>query len=859
MRYFGLSHLPTLMPDEPLLSRLHPEVAAWFTRSLGEPTPAQEACVPSILEGESVLLSSPTGTGKTLAGFLGVIDRLYREHKEGQLRVNQIRALYVSPLRALTYDIRKNLAIPLEELGVAEEIRIASRTGDTTPAERAATRRKPPHIFLTTPESLAIILCQKAYRDALAACEYVILDELHALAQNKRGSHLMLSLERLEELTPKPLCRVGLSATVAPLDLVAQFMCGVGRSCRIAAPDFERKSLVEVLTPLRKTAYPPAGWTGVRVIRDVARIVEGNRATIVFTNTRSGAENISMRLKRVLPHCAHLIETHHSSLDRDVRLEVEDRLKSGELRAVVCSTSLELGMDIGSIDTVIMMSTPKGISRALQRIGRSGHSIRQMSHGVLVATNVNDLIECVVCAQMVQAKRLDPVRPLESGYDVIAQHIVGMAMVDGVTADEAWMIITRSWPFRNLDRGEFERLLRYLEGGGETLEGQYRETFGKIVEKDGRYVTPSKKVERDYLVNIGTIATEGTVSVLLGNRRLGGVEERFVKGLKIGDTFVLSGRVVKLEETGVTEIRVSRADQMQPSIPSWNANKMPLASGLAQEVTAFRTKMHRLITAGEPDADILDWLVEEWNISTLNAEAVLEHFQNQLKLSDIPRHNFMLIERFEDEEDPERFHYFFHSLIGRAANDALSRMVSWRVKKAVGGNAMVTIDDYGFLLTVRSFQNMGLEEWQELFKPANAREDLREALRESELVKWQFRGVAQTGLMVPRNLPGHERRLKQLRWSSEILFRVLHEHEPDHPLIQQAYEEAMHTFLDTELASSFLRDVENADWKLIEVPAVTPFSFGIYVSKIKEGMMMEDPDEAIERLFHQMSEKLREL
>ncbi len=847
------------MPTESLLGRLHPDVARWFERTLGEPTPAQQACVPWILKSESVLLSSPTGTGKTLAGFLGVIDRLYREQAEGKLRSKQIRAIYISPLRALTYDIRKNLAGPLDGLGMSDHIRIGARTGDTTPAARAQMRRNPPHIFLTTPESLAIILCQASYRHALASCEYVILDELHALAQNKRGSHLMLSLERLEGLVERPLCRVGLSATVAPMELVAEFMCGMGRQCHIEAPRFERKSLVEVLTPLRKTAYPPAGWTGVRVIRDVARIVEQNRATIIFTNTRSGAENISMRLKRVLPHCAHLIQTHHSSLDRDVRLEVEDQLKAGELRAVVCSTSLELGMDIGSIDTVIMMSTPKGISRALQRIGRSGHSIRQMSHGVLVATNVNDLIECVVCAQMVEKKRLDPVQPLESGYDVIAQHLVGMAMAGGVTREDAWTTVTRSWPYRNLRRAEFDRLIHYLEGGGEALERQYKDTFGKIEERDGLLVTTNKKVERDYLVNIGTIATEGTVHVLLNQRRLGGVEERFVKMLKPGDTFVLAGRVLKLEQTGVGEIHVARADGMQPSIPSWNANKMPLASGLAQEVTVFRTEVHRRIARGEPDEEILDWLVEVWNISTLNAEAVLDHFHNQRKLSEIPRDGLMLIERFVDEEDPDRCHFFFHALIGRAANDALSRILSWRVKKAVGGNAMVTIDDYGFLLTLRSFQEMGLQEWRDLFRLENATADLREALRESELVKWQFRGVAQTGLMVPRNLPGQERRLKQLRWSAEILFRVLHEQEPDHPLIQQAYDEAMHTFLDTQRAQAFLTEVAAWEWKLVDVPAVTPFSFGIFVSKIKEGMMMEDPEEAIERLFHQMSQKLREL
>ncbi|MEM0969967.1 MAG: helicase-related protein, partial [Verrucomicrobiota bacterium] len=638
---------------------------------------------------------------------------------------------------------------------------------------------------------------------------------------------------------------------------VARFLVGnaPGRKCRIEAPEVERKSLVEVLTPLRKSAYPPAGYTGSRVMEDVARIVEGNRSTIIFTNTRSSTEGVSLRLKRSLPHCTHLIEAHHSSLDRDLRLEVEDRLKDGELKAVVCSTSLELGIDVGSIDTVVMMSTPKGISRALQRIGRSGHSIRQMSHGVLVATNINDLIECVVCAEMVKVKKLDPVRPMENALDVVIQHIVGLAMEGGVTPDEAFAIIRRAHGFRTLERKEFDQILRYLEGGGESLEAQYRDTFGKIELRDGFLATLGKKVERDYLVNIGTIAADGTVAVMLGRRRLGEVEERFAKNLKLGDTFVISGRVVRLVESGVGEVKVEEGRGLLPSIPSWNANKMPLASGLAREVTRFRTEMWERMQKDEEGA-VLDWLVEDWSVSLHNAEAIHEHFRSQMRFSTIPREGVFLVESFRDEEeDPDRVHFFFHSLIGRSANDALSRILSWRLQEAVGGNAMVTIDDYGFLLSLKAFQSLEGAEWKELFRPANARADLERALEGSELVKWQFSGVAQTGLMVPRNLPGKERKLKQLRWSAEILFRVLTEQEPNHPLIRQSYREAMHTFLDTDRAISFLEAAEEFVWEFREVPVVTPFSFGIYVSRIKEGMMMEDPDQAIERLFSEMHQR----
>ncbi len=852
--------------EEAFFRSLSPPTSRWFRATFSRPTHAQVCCVPAILRRQSVLLSSPTGSGKTLAGFLGIIDWLSQQDGGDDGPLPGIQCLYLSPLRALAYDIEKNLKFPLAGLGLEERIRVGLRTGDTSSDERARQRRKAPHILITTPESLAIVLPQKGYREALERCRFVIIDELHAFVENKRGAHLSVSLERLEKIrreadpAGEPLCRIGLSATVAPLDTVGEFLRGSGPPPRIIEAREERRAIVEVLTPIRRHAYPPSGFTASRVIRDMAQIVERNRATLIFTNTRSGAERISHRLKLALPKWNAHIECHHSSLDRDLRQEVEDRLKLGDLRAVVCSTSLELGIDIGNIDTVIMVSTPKGVTRALQRIGRSGHSIEETSHGVLVATNINDLIECIVCARLTRDKVLDPVRILTSGNDAVAQHVLGMAMDGGVTADEAFATVTSAYPFRELPRATFDRILRYLEGGGRSLEGQYQDTFGKIERRDGSYHTVSRKVERDYLVNIGTIHSEGMMTVTLNRRRLGSVEERFIKNLKPGDIFVLAGRTVKLKEAGYRGIQVDDATGRLPTVPQWNANKMPLASGIAREVARLRTRMDRFLEdEAEPD-EVMDWLIEEWDISTTNAAAVLEHFATQRLISAIPTERRFLIERFEDEEnDPERVHFFFHSLIGRSANDALSRIISYRVKEAVGGNALVTIDDYGFLLSLRTFQSMGLEEWKELFAgETDPASDMKSALAGAQLVKWQFGAVAQTGLMVPRNLPGAERNVRQLKWSSDLLFDVLSEHEPDHPLIEQAYHEAQHTFLDLDRALDFLSRVGGMDWDLREVPAVSPFAFGLYASKIKESMMLEDPDEAIERLYQAMQAKMQQ-
>ncbi len=842
--------------NEQLFARLHPRLAKWFRTTYVKFTDAQLRCVPSILDRKTILLTSPTGSGKTLAGFLGIFDALLRELDAGPLSLG-VRCLYVSPLRALTYDIGKNLRAPIDGMRLEKELLVHVRTGDTTASERAKFKRKPAQFLVTTPESLAVMLAQESYALGLTSCRFVIVDELHSFAGNKRGVDLALALERLEELiTDGPLCRVGLSATAAPLELLGRFLAGDDRPCRIAEAKIEKESIVEVFSPIRRKPYPPAGYTGVRLYEELAELIRSRQSVLVFTNVRSAAEQIGLRLKELLPELADRIETHHASLDRSVRLEVEDRLKDGELRAVVCSTSLEMGIDIGAVDLVVMVATPKGVSRAIQRIGRSGHSLNKSSHGVLVATNINDLVEATATALLVRQRALDPIKILAQPNDVLAQHIVGMAALRPITTDEAFAIVTRAFPFRELEREEFEHVLEYLTGGGASLRRQYAGLFGKItIDDDGVISLAHPRIAREFLLNIGTIVSEGYVSVLLGRRRLGSVEEGFIKQLNPGDLFVLGGRVVRLIDTGVQEAYVERADGHLPTIPRWNAAKMPLTSGLANAVKTLRNELDRRLRAGPDDAAI-EWLVESYQISLANARPIVEFFRAQLAISEIPAGRKFLIELYREGEHS---HYFFHALIGRSANDALSRIIAWRVQERIGGNALVTIDDYGFLLTLRRFQELPLGQWQTLFRRSEAEDDLHAALRGSELVKWQFRGVAQTGLMVPRNLPGRERKPRQLSWSSEVLFRVLEQHEPDHPLLEEAYRQATHTFLDADTAFAFLDEVPTFDWKLRELPVISPFSFPIYASKIKENMMMEDPATAIERIYFEMYSRVEQV
>jgi ATP-dependent Lhr-like helicase len=851
---------PVAADPKSLSLRLHPRLAKWFHESFAAFSHAQLLCVPAVLDRQSILLTSPTGSGKTLAGFLGIFDFLLRKIDKNE-RLDGVQCIYVSPLRALAYDIEKNLRAPIAGMGLDKQLSVHLRTGDTPQTQRAKFRNKGAQFLITTPESLAVMLAQESYAAHLRLCQFVIIDELHSFAGNKRGADLTISLERLEAMRERfaersgySLCRIGLSATAAPLDLLAQFLAGQDRPCLVAEAKTEKQSIVEVFSPIRRDPYPPAGYTGVRLYAELADLIRRQQSVLVFTNVRSAAEQIGLRLKELLPELSDQIETHHASLDRSVRLEVEDRLKNGELRAVVCSTSLELGIDIGAVDLVVMVATPKGVSRAIQRIGRSGHSLNRNSHGVLVATNVSDLVEATVTAKLVRERALDPIRIPEKPYDVVAQHVVGMAAFAPTKIDNAFALIRRAYPFRDLTRPEFDRIVNYLEGGGKSLAKQYSGVFGKIRIDDELISLAHPRVTREFLVNIGTIPSTGFVDVLLKRRRLGSVEEGFIKRLNIGDLFVLAGRVVRLIDTSVTEAYVERADGHLPTVPRWNAAKMPLTSGLARAVRQLRTELAVRLKRQDRHQHLVDWMVEDYDVSIANAEAVIEQFRAQMSISEIPVGKKMLIELCREGNHS---HYFFHSLIGRSANDALSRIVAWRVKERIGGNALVTIDDYGFLLTLRRSSEVALTDWQNCFQRSRAEEDLSDALRGSELVKWQFRGVAQTGLMVPRNLPGRERKMKQLTWSSEVLFRVLEQHEPDHPLLVETYRQATHTFLDAGQAYAFLEAVGKFDWSLRELEAISPFSFPIYASVIKESMMLEDPAAAIERIYHEMYAKVK--
>ena len=901
----------------------------WFGKNLGAPTPAQAAAWPLIQQGHHVLIISPPGTGKTFAAFFEVLDRLTAEHSAGALG-DTIHCLYISPLRALGYDLHRNLRAPLQEIyGANSPIRVGLRTGDTPPIERQRQRDHPPHILLTTPESVSLLLSQPRWIPLLNRIRWVIVDELHSLAETKRGSHLSLSLERLDALqvhsddpsrvageSPRPgasfVQRIGLSATVHPPEEAAQFLAGSGRPFQIVHTSAGKRLDLRVYSPLRRNPYPPAGFSGIRLMRDLARLVTQNRTTLVFTNTRSGAEATTHGLKQALPGLAEFIECHHASLDRDLRLDVEDRLKRGELRTVVCSTSLELGIDIGSIDLVVMMSTPKGVSRALQRTGRAGHNLRDISRGLLIATNVNDLVECAATARLARRGQLDVMRIPESPLDVLAQHLMGLGCVGETSRDDAFQLVRRAWPYRNLVRSDFDDVVDYLAGGGRSLRQQYAETFGKIVldpERDTFEARPGAP-RRDFLQNLGTIPSDGAVRILLRNSPLGTVEESFMRQLRPGDIFSLGGRALRLDRVGTMEAWVSRADGALPTVPRWNAGKMPLSTRIGEEIATFRSELKSRFTAlpFHETPSLVPWIARRLECDEENATVIFRIHAAQVQFSEIPTGDFLLVEElneypassdtpgppggtrtrgterghpkgsrsprsepllFSERElaglnrprsassptfagDPSRRHYFVHSLIGRAANDALSRVITSRLSDRCSGSVIASPDDYGFVLTLTGPAIVSPEDWGNLVSPDGFLAQLENSISRSELLKYHFRGAAQTGLMVYRNHFGNQKPLRKLQWSSEVLFNVLADHEPDHVLMREARRDTLHGMLDAPGAMRFLEDFDRRGrpLRLRHVEQVSPLSFAMYATRIREALLVEDPRETQERLYH---------
>ncbi|MFA4647509.1 ATP-dependent helicase [Pyrococcus kukulkanii] len=843
--------------DEEIYSILDPVVREWFKRKFKSFTPPQRYAIVEIHKGENVLISSPTGSGKTLSAFLAIISELISLGRKGELE-DKIYCVYVSPLRALNNDIRRNLEEPLAEIKrVAQElgeeipeIRVAVRTSDTTSYEKSKMVKKPPHILITTPESLAIALNAPKFRERLKDTMWVIVDEVHALAENKRGSHLALTLERLRELTGKDFVRIGLSATIHPLEEVAKFVFGFEngkpRPGLIVDVSFAKRTKITVESVVEDLVYTPADVLSQALYRRIGELVKNRKTTLIFTNTRSGTERVVYHLKKMFPEWADKIEAHHSSLSREVRLEVEERLKRGELKIIVSSTSLELGIDIGSIDLVILIGSPKSVNRALQRIGRAGHRLHEVSEGVILALDRDDLVEVTVLAHNARNRRLDRIRIPKNPLDVLVQHVLGMALERVWDVNEAYNVVKRAYPFKDLPFEDFMNVLKYLAGEYAGLEE--KKVYAKIWLKDGKFGKRGKMTRAIYYMNTGTIPDEAKIDVFtIDKRYIGTVEEEFAEHLMPGDIFVLAGRTYEFVKSRGNRIYVIPREGAKPTIPSWFSEMLPLSFDLALDIQRFRREVKSLL--GNKRAK--SFLMKKYGIDEITAEAILSYFREQAKYSIIPDDETVLVEAVRDRNVVK---YFFHTLVGRRANDALSRAFAYIISKKKRCNVGVAITDNGFMLKVPEDKALSQEEILELFKLENLRETLKRALDNTELLKRRFRHVANRGLLVLRRYMGREKSLSRQQMNAQTLLNFLKKNYPDFPLLKEVYREIMEDKMDVENAELFLRWIRDGKIRIIirEHEYPSPFAFNLEVVGASDVVLMEDRRELIRQLHQKI-------
>lgn len=868
----------TEVPEEvEVVKLLRPYTYSWFYKKYGNFTPAQLMAIPHIKSGRNVLISSPTGSGKTLAAFLAILDDLFRLGESKELE-DSIYVVYVSPLRALNNDMRRNLSEPIDGISAearssgieVPEVRLAVRTSDTLPYEKQKMLKKPPHILITTPESLAIALSAPKFRALMSSVRWVVIDEVHELASSKRGAHLSLSLERLEELTGRSFQRIGLSATISPLDEVAKFLVGYDndgslRDCVVVDARFVKPMEVEVICPKVDIVRASAEELNNAIYDVLTDVVKRHRTTLVFTNTRSATERVVFKLKKIFEKegvvDADEVEAHHSSLSRDVRLEVEEKLKKGDLRCVVSSTSLELGIDIGYIDAVVLLSSPKSVTRLIQRVGRSGHNVRDVSKGYLIAVDRDDLVEVTVLAKLAIERKLDNVRIPKKPLDVLAQHLVGMSLERRWRVDEAYRVIRRSYNYSELTMDELVKVLRYLAGRfEEELEGL--NIYAKIWFDEFEGVFGRKRGSRMiYYLNVGAIPDEAKVRVFLETGKyVGDLEEGFVEYLEPGDIFVLGGRTYEFLRSEGMKVVVRRVEGVRPTVPSWFSEMLPLSFDSALKVAEFRGYVKDLIIKYGVDGAI-NRLVSEYGVDYDVGRYIVDYVYEEFKyLGLVPDNKLYVIEVWEDL-DSRSINIIFHYLLGRRVNDALSRAYASVISDLLSVNVRVTVTDNGFMLTIPKNSEFSISVIKELV--SSVRSDnivsiLKRSLRNSELLKRRFRHCAERALALLRRYKGVDTSISRRQVSSETLLKVASRLD-GYPILDEAYREVLEDYMDVENAKKVLKLVEDGlvSVEVVKVLIPSPFAHNIVAHGYSDVVLMEDRRKLLIRLYEAVMSRLR--
>ncbi len=847
-------------PDtaEEIILLLHPYVKQWFFTKFKEFSLPQQYGLLEVHQRNNLLICAPTGSGKTLTSMLSILNELVDSAEKGILQ-NKVYCVYISPLKALSRDIQKNLIEPLQEIeeiaGKKFGIRVAIRTGDTTAAEKQKMLINPPHVLVTTPESLAIMLVSVKFKNYLKQVDFCVVDEAHALAENKRGVHLNLSLELLQYLSPG-LCRIGLSATISPLEEIASWLVGKERYCRIVNAQSMKNFDLKVLSPVADLVQGSYNETQRRTYELIDELIHEHKTTLIFTNTRSATERIVHHLKTRFPKKytemsddphegqRSLIGAHHGSLSKEHRFQIEDALRQGKLKAIVCSTSLELGIDIGYIDLVICIGSPKSVARVLQRIGRSGHRLHETVKGRIIVLDRDDLVECAVLVKNALEKKIDRLHIPRNCLDVLAQQIYGFTLEQVWDEKELYEVITKAYCYENLTYAQYHEILSYLAGEFATLED--RSIYGKIWRKEGKIGKRGMMGRVIYMTNLGTIPDESFVTVKAGEHVLGHIDEGFLERLKRGDIFVLGGDVYEFLFARGMVAQVKAAAGKRPTIPSWFSEMLPLSFDLAVEIQRFRKLMEEKFQVKKKKEEMLKFIHDYLYVDDFAASAIYQYMKEQFDYVGMPHLNKLMIEHYTDE--PQVHYIVFHSLFGRRVNDVLSRAIAFAIGRSQHRDVEMGITDNGFY--VRTEKKMNALPALKLLKAKELRDLMILAIDKSEVLRRRFRHCAGRAFMILRTYKGRVKRAGKQQVSSMILLNAVRRISDTFCILEEARREVLEDMMDIENAKLVVQGIEEKKIKVEEISTLipSPFAFNLILDGYSDILKVEDRHEFLQRM-----------
>src|SRR3954453_17554865 len=831
------------------LSAFTPQVREWFARAFAAPTPAQEQAWPAIATGEHTLISAPTGSGKTLAAFLWALDRLVREPAPASA-ARRTRLVYVSPLKALAYDIDRNLRAPLR--GIGADLSVAIRTGDTPQRERVAMRRTPPDILITTPESLYLILTSQA-REMLRGVESVIVDVIHAVASPKGGAHLALTLERLSELSDHDPQRIGLSATQNPLEEVARFMVGPRRTARIVDAGIRKPLDLKIHVPVESMVEPDqspgadldftAGGEATRksnwpaIYPELLEQVRAHRSTIVFVNSRRGSERLALRLNKLAGE--EISRAHHGSLAREERTVVEELLKAGELPCLIATSSLELGIDMGAVDLVLQVESPKSVARGLQRIGRAGHSVGDTSKGRIFPKFRADLLECAVVTKLMREGRIEPTVVPRNALDVLAQQIVAIVASsdEGVAVDDVYALVTRTHPYAELSRDLLENVLDMLDGRYPSQE--FGELRARIVwDRVAGTLRARKGAGALAIVNAGTIPDRGLFSVALPDgRRVGELDEEMVYEARPGQTFLLGASTWRIEEIGRDRVVVTPAPGVPGAVPFWKGDGIGRPKELGREIGAFsRWAVDQAVRTLQADYDL----------DALAARNLLDFLREQQAATRVlPSDRTIVVERFRDEIGDWRLCVL--SPYGGRVHAAWGLALSRRIRERYGLESDAIWSDDGIIVHLPDADEPPGAELV-MVEPDEVQEAVVAELASSALFGARFRENAGRALLIPRAYPGKRTPLGQQRLKPQSLLAVARRYG-QFPIVLETSRECLRDVLDLPGLTELLRALHRRELSLVEVetPTASPFASSLLFDYVATYMYEGDTPNAERR------------